>query len=149
MSILTSISCPLTIFFPFLERPYLKFICDEKQCARRSKGTRWHCKSCGVDYCLICYPESAFKEEHDTADSVAVEIGQDVSTVEEDARSDSQYDENALLEIPVLLDRTDFRPTWYHDTSHIPKESHNVYFKKKKNRGSVDKRKNKESGKRF
>lgn len=129
--------------------PYLKFICDEKQCARRSKGTRWHCKSCGVDYCLICYPESAFKEEHDTADSVAVEIGQDVSTVEEDARSDSQYDENALLEIPVLLDRTDFRPTWYHDTSHIPKESHNVYFKKKKNRGSVDKRKNKESGKRF
>ena len=46
-----------------------------------------------------------------------------------------QYDESALLEIPVHLDQTDFRPTWYHDTSHIPKESHNVYFKKKNKNG--------------
>ena len=35
-------------------------------------------------------------------------------------------------------EKTDFRPTWYHDTSHIPKESHNVYFKKKKKKNDYN-----------
>ena len=39
-------------------------------------------------------------------------------------------------------EKTDFRPTWYHDTSHIPKESHNVYFKKKKNDYNHSKKRN-------
>ena len=124
----------------------MKFICDEKQCARRGKGARWHCKSCGVDYCLTCYPESAFVDEGTTTTTaVSVETGDDVmlEEEEEEERRDCQYDESALLEIPVHLDQTDFRPTWYHDTSHIPKESHNVYFKKKnKNDHHHSKKKN-------
>ena len=126
--------------------PYLKFICDEKQCSRRGKGARWHCKSCGVDYCLICYPESAFKDEGTTAADVAalnvVETTGDDDMMTEEDRDCHQYDESALLDIPVLLDKTDFRPTWYHDTSHIPKESHNVYFKKKKNDYNHSKKRN-------
>ena len=69
--------------------------------------------------------------------NVVETTGDDDMMTEED-RDCHQYDESALLDIPVHLDKTDFRPTWYHDTSHIPKESHNVYFKKKKKKNDYN-----------
>eukprot|EP00940_MAST-03C_sp_MAST-3C-sp2_P001691 g1691.t1 len=35
---------------------YPKFVCDRPQCGRRSKGMRWTCDACELDYCLVCFP---------------------------------------------------------------------------------------------
>jgi hypothetical protein len=153
--------CPNAHNMEFVNKsnaPYRKFVCDEKQCSRKGKDSRWHCKPCGLDYCLNCYPAPSsnnitnirrpcppiLSNDDENEVDVVDNIDKEEKEEKEDGEVSLQYDESALFEIPVELDQTDFRPTWYHDTSHIHKDTarHGVYFKKS------DVKKNKKTKKR-